>query len=240
MTPADHTSDNGAPDGPDAGDGSAGRDSGGRGGGERNGSASDGSGGAERPAVPRQPQRADSPDALPPGEEPQRPPRRWLTALIIFLLIAVPAGYLLISVQQSRDSGRDKETKASADGLAPGWPTKVQRRIYDMPIPRYSDDVAFYETNSWADSSLYVQFITSPVGLDRFLRLSGADASTLKRGGNTITAKQAAAVGWKLGSGKDWKGTVFRQKGAEPDLQITVDYHNPRHPKAYIISTAAF
>ena len=38
--------------------------------------------------------------------------RRWITAVIIVLLIGVPAGYLAISAEQSRTSGRDKETEA--------------------------------------------------------------------------------------------------------------------------------
>ena len=50
--------------------------------------------------------------------------RRALTLLIIVLLIGVPAGYLVISANQSRDSGKDKEAKYSATGLTPGWPSK--------------------------------------------------------------------------------------------------------------------
>lgn len=79
--------------------------------------------------------------AAPPDES--RPPedrrhvirRRALTLLIIVLLIGVPAGYLVISANQSRDSGKDKEAKYSATGLTKGWPSKIQRRLYQVPIP---------------------------------------------------------------------------------------------------------
>ncbi|WP_374192720.1 sugar kinase, partial [Streptomyces sp. MBT49] len=112
------------------------------------------------------PRQAASPD------EPPRPPedrrhvvrRRALTLLIIVLLIGVPAGYLVISANQSRDSGKDKEAKYSATGLTEGWPSKVQRRLYQVPIPHPSNQVAYYETNNWKTSRLYAQFQTTQVG----------------------------------------------------------------------------
>ncbi|WP_030832745.1 hypothetical protein [Streptomyces hygroscopicus] len=182
-----------------------------------------GSGAAERPG--------------PAGGAGGRPPRRWLKALAIFLLITIPAGYLVISAIQSRNGGEDKAEAASAKGLTEGWPTRVQRRIYDVPIPAYSADVAFYETNSWDTSRLYVQFITSRDGLGRFLDQIGTEPSALRDGEVTIGVKQAEKVGWRLGSGQDWSGMVFKQKEPQPELAITVNRDNPAHPKVYVVST---
>src|SRR5690606_7393497 len=75
--------------------------------------------------------------------------RRALTLLIIVLLIGIPAGYLVISAAQSRASGKDKEARYSATGLTEGWPSKLQRRIYQVPIPHPAWWVASYETNNW-------------------------------------------------------------------------------------------
>ena len=85
-------------------------------------------------SVPRQ---ADSPDEpkQPTEDRRHRNRRRALTLLIIVLLIGVPAGYLVISANQSRDSGKDKEAKYSATGLTAGWPARVQRHIYKVTIP---------------------------------------------------------------------------------------------------------
>ncbi|WP_432038040.1 hypothetical protein [Streptomyces cucumeris] len=172
-----------------------------------------------------------------PGGDDGPPRRRWLKFLIVFLLITLPAGYGVISAIQSREGGENKEESASATGLTEGWPSRVQRRIYDVPIPAYSADVAYYETNSWDESSLYVQFITSPEGLNRFLTRAGTRPSALEDGEVTISAKEAKKVGWRLGSGDKWSGTVFEQKDPQPTLEITVNRDNPRHPKVYVVST---
>ncbi|WP_308403634.1 hypothetical protein, partial [Streptomyces niphimycinicus] len=167
-----------------------------------------------------------------------RPPRRWLKAVIVFLLITIPAGYLVISAIQSRNGGEDKAEAASAKGLAPGYPTRVQRRIYDVPVPPYSKKVAFYETNSWKVSSLYVQFVTSSDGLDSFLHQIGTGRSALDKGKVTITGAQAKKVGWQVGeAGHDWAGMEFEQKDPQPKLRITVKFDNPAHPKVYVVST---
>ena len=84
--------------------------------------------------------------------------RRLITATIIVLLIGIPAGYLLISAGQSRRSGKDKEAEAAAHGLREGWPSKMQRRIFEMPDPRQrGSGVQYYETNNWKASRMYVQ-----------------------------------------------------------------------------------
>ncbi|MES4902849.1 MULTISPECIES: hypothetical protein [unclassified Streptomyces] len=206
----------------------------------------------QRPAAPTAPaggaSAASANGAAPPGRgaggdagdrpgEGGRRSRRWLKALVIFLLITIPAGYMVISALQSRNSGEDKQENAAATGLTEGWPSKVQRRIYDVWIPGYSDDVAFYESNSWETSSLYVQFVTSVQGLDRFLVRLGTDRAELKAGRITIGADDAKKVGWRVGGDEDWAGTVVKQKEPQPKLDITVDFDNRRHPKVYVVST---
>ncbi|OPF78533.1 hypothetical protein VT50_0219175 [Streptomyces antioxidans] len=167
-----------------------------------------------------------------------RRPRRWVKALAIFLLIAIPAGYLVISAIQSRNGGEDKAEAASATGLSAGYPTRVQRRIYDVPVPLYSKKVAFYETNSWKVSSLYVQFVTSRHGLDSFLTKLGTRRSALDEGEVTITKGQAKKVGWQVGApGHDWAGMIIKRQDPQPKLRITVKFDNPVHPKVYVVST---
>ncbi|MEE4587584.1 hypothetical protein [Streptomyces antimycoticus] len=167
-----------------------------------------------------------------------RPSRRWLKAVIVFLLIVIPAGYLVISAIQSRNGGQEKAEAASAKGLSAGYPTRVQRRIYDVPVPPYSKKVAFYETNSWKISSLYVQFVTDRDGLDSFLHRIGTGRSALDKGKVTITGDQAKKVGWQVGeAGHDWAGMELKQKDPQPKLRITVKFDNPAHPKVYVVST---
>jgi len=172
------------------------------------------------------------------GGDGGRPPRRWLKAVIVFLLITIPAGYLAISAMQSRDGGSEKVQSAKAKGLSAGYPSRVQRRIYDIPVPQNSLKVASFETNSWKVSSLYVQFVTSRDGLDRFLGKLGTGPSALKKGAVTITDEQAKKVGWQVGAaGHDWSGMVIKQKEPQPKLRITVRNDNPAHPKVYVVST---
>ncbi|MDK1472188.1 hypothetical protein QNO07_01900 [Streptomyces sp. 549] len=172
---------------------------------------------------------------------PQRATSRWLRAVIVVLLIAVPAGYLVLSAHQSRDSGKDKQAVASATGLVWEWPSKATRRIYDVPIPLKSTYVGYFETNSWQESALYVQFRTSPEKLDAFLAEVGTSRAELRHGERTVTDRQAGLVGWNLGvSGHDYAGTTVRQPGYRPDLSITVDLTRPERPQVYVVSTAKF
>ncbi|MEU8569796.1 sugar kinase [Streptomyces pathocidini] len=174
--------------------------------------------------------------APPPGPSTRR---RILTLLIVVLLIGIPAGYLAISADQSRDSGKEKEDKAAAEGLTDGWPSKVTRRIYDVPIPHSSHDIAYFETNSWKVSRLYVQFTTSEEGLDRFLGKIGTSRAQLDKGRVTVTPREAATVGWKIGSGpdSDWAGMVNTFPKPQPVQHITVDFEHKHHPKVYLVST---
>ena len=180
--------------------------------------------------------------ASPPGgRPPHRPRHRVLTLVIVVLLIAVPGGYLVKSAFESRDSGKDKERSASAANLAYGWPSKVQRRVYDVPVPPQSSRVGFYETNAWHTSSLYVQFRTSRKRLAEFLDDVGTGSSALRAGRVTIKRKQAENVGWDLWEeGHRYAGTAYRQPKDLPDVAITVDRTYKSRPRVYVVSTVKF
>ncbi|MEU1120520.1 MULTISPECIES: sugar kinase [unclassified Streptomyces] len=198
--------------------------------------------------VPRQPSPPDRPGAHEPSDRDggragktedhsHMIRRRWLTAIIIVLLIGVPAGYLVISADQSRNSGRDKEDKYSATGLTAGWPSKVQRRLYDVPVQPYSEEVAYYETNNWRTSRLYVQFLTSNAGLKRFLKQIGTTEDKLKPHDITISARDRNVVGWEFTGPGPWSGLTHARKNPTPTQDVVVDRSNPRHPMVYVVST---
>ncbi|MFI1564228.1 sugar kinase [Streptomyces sp. NPDC020490] len=162
--------------------------------------------------------------------------RRTLTLLIIVLLIGVPAGYLVISANQSRNAGKDKEAKYSATGLTRGWPSKVQRRLYQVPMPHPSGKVAYYETNNWKTSRLYVQFQTPNANLDVFLRDMGVERSDLKRGDITIGARDQKITGWRFTGAGPWYGLVHRQKDPKPTQDVVVSLADPDNPFVYVVS----
>ncbi|MEV6103658.1 hypothetical protein AB0M28_02960 [Streptomyces sp. NPDC051940] len=182
----------------------------------------DGSGDAEQEYVPRR---------LPPG---------WKGRTIIALLIGVPLVYLCISFLQSRDAGRDKAEKANATNLTDGWPTKVQRRIYEVPMPEKAGTVRHYETNSWKSSTLWVEFNTSPMKLPIFLKDAGTSEADLKKGYVPITKAQADKVGWDLNDGRTWWGTRIDRPGSGPDVEIAVSYDRFNHPAVRVVSTIDF
>ncbi|MGW0554083.1 hypothetical protein ACWDZ6_07780 [Streptomyces sp. NPDC002926] len=188
--------------------------------------------------VPRQ---STSPDenAHPPEDRRHRLRRRWLTAIIIVLLVGVPAGYLVISAEQSRDSGRDKEAESSATSLRETWPSQTKRRVFEVPIPPKSTDVAYYETSNWKTSRLFTQFRTTSAGLDLFLEGVGTSRAKLHAGTVTISARDAETAGWDFGAGHaDWAGTSHPQKDPRPTQDITVDLTDTARPKVYVVSTA--
>lgn len=178
-----------------------------------------------------------------PGE-PGRPPedprhrfrRRAMTLLIIVLLIGVPAGYLVISADQSRNSGKDKEDKYSATGLVAGWPSKVQRRLYQVPIPHPAAKVAYYETNNWKTSRLYAQFQLTNAGLDTYLKSMGATRASLRENDITINSRDQAVVGWIFHDRHPWWGLVNSQKDPAPTQDIVINLENPRFPMVYVVS----
>lgn len=165
--------------------------------------------------------------------------RRWLTAIIIVLLVGIPAGYLVISAEQSRNSGRDKEAESSATGLRDSWPSQMKRRVFEVPIPSKATDVAYYETSNWKTSRLYVQFRTTSDGLDRFLEGVGTSRDRLEGGQVTISGRDAGTVGWDFGAGLGtWSGTSHPQKDPRPSQDITVDLTYRSRPVVYVVSTA--
>ncbi|MFE5921276.1 sugar kinase [Streptomyces sp. NPDC002285] len=185
-------------------------------------------------SVPRQ---ADSPDEQQPTEDRRHKiRRRALTLLIIVLLIGVPAGYLMISANQSRDSGKDKEEKYSATGLTEGWPSKVQRRLYQIPVPDPSGKVAYYETNNWRTSRLYVQFQTPKGNLDWFLKKMGVSPGELKPDAITISARDQKVTGWDFKRPGPWYGLVHKQKDPAPTQDVVVNMSDPDNPFVYVVS----
>ncbi|WP_320777727.1 sugar kinase [Streptomyces sp. CRN 30] len=162
--------------------------------------------------------------------------RRALTLLIIVLLIGVPAGYLVISADQSRSSGRDKEEKYSATGLTEGWPSKLQRRLYQIPVPHPADKVAYYETNNWKTSRLYVQFRTTAAGLDAFLAGVGVDRGALEQDDISIGSRDRRVTGWDFSGPDRWWGLVRTQENPAPTQDVVVDLADPNLPMIYVVS----
>lgn len=165
--------------------------------------------------------------------------RRTITAITIVLLIGIPAGYLLISAEQSRDSGRNKEREASAAGLTVGWPSQVQRRIYQLPIPLMAQNLAYYETNNWKTSRMHVRFATTPADLDTFLKDIGTSTAALKDGAITIGEHDQQTIGWVFTPHRKWSGLTYEQKKPLPTVDITVDRSIPERPWVYAVSTAS-
>ncbi|MER7841696.1 sugar kinase [Streptomyces sp. NPDC096040] len=187
---------------------------------------------------------ASLPSQAVPPDEPHRPPetpghkarRRALTLLIIVLLIGVPAGYLVISANQSRNSGKDKESKYSATGLSEGWPSKVQRRLYQVPVPHPADKIAYYETNNWKTSRLYVQFRTNSAGLDSFLEGMGVKRDDLKKDDISISTRDQKVTGWKFTAPGAWSGLTHKQKNPAPTQDVVVNTADPNYPMIYVVS----
>ena len=186
-------------------------------------------------SVPRQGSSPEEPER-PAEDRRHRNRRRAITLAIIVLLIGVPAGYLVISANQSRDSGKDKEEKYSATGLTAHWPSRVQQRLYQVPIPPYSKHVAYYETNNWRTSRLYVQFYTSNEGLERFLRQLGVSTADLKQDEIAINARDRGIVGWDFTGVGPWYGLDRDRKNPDPTHDIVVNRTNPAHPMVYVVS----
>ncbi|MEV4503870.1 hypothetical protein [Streptomyces klenkii] len=163
--------------------------------------------------------------------------RRCLKSVIVFLLIAIPAGYLYISAMQSRGGSDSKKEQAAASGLEEGWPTRLQRRLYEVTVPPYAEDVASYETNAWKASSLFLQFTTTREKFDKWLSDVGSAAADLEDGEVTIDEDEAAEVGWKLGEGHHWAGTTVDQDKPKPSLEITANLDDPKYPRVFVVST---
>ncbi|MEV6165653.1 hypothetical protein AB0L71_27830 [Streptomyces sp. NPDC052052] len=190
---------------------------------------------AEHAVLPRQ---SSPPDDPPPQDRRRLIRRRLITATIIVLLIGIPAGYLLVSAGQSRRSGQNKATAAAAQGLTEGWPSRMQRRVYELPMPGNSLDVQYYETNNWKASRLYVQFRTTSAGLDRFLSRLGSGRAALESGKISVGTRDQKIVGWSFSPGVEWAGTTHTNKAPRPTQNITVNMTDPMNPVVYVVSAA--
>ncbi|MFE3638417.1 sugar kinase [Streptomyces sp. NPDC059168] len=187
---------------------------------------------------------ASVPHQAAPPDEPRRTvenprhrtKRRILTLLIIVLLIGVPAGYLVISANQSRSSGRDKEEKYSATGLTPGFPSKVQRRIYQVAVPHPADYIAYYETNNWKTSRLYIQFRTNSAGLESFLGAMGVRRDELEKDARPISARDREVSGWNFTGPGPWFGLTHPQRNPAPTQDVLVNMADPNFPMVYVVS----
>ncbi|WP_405900690.1 hypothetical protein OG242_27445 [Streptomyces sp. NBC_00727] len=193
---------------------------------------------AEHPVVPRQSPPPDEGDGQRPETRRHLIRRRLITATIIVLLIGVPAGYLLISAGQSRRSGQDKAAEAAAQGMRPGWPSRMLRRIFETPLPYYATEVQYYETNNWKASRMYVQFRTTSNGLDSFLTNLGTGRAALEPGKVTISKRDTKIAGWHFGDGVSWAGTTHTNEDPRPTQDITVDMTDPMSPVVYVVSAA--
>ncbi|MEU1816184.1 hypothetical protein ABZ543_13445 [Streptomyces roseifaciens] len=183
----------------------------------------------------------EHPERTAPPHSPGQPDggfrRRLLKAVVVFLLIAIPAGYLYISAMQSRGGSESKKEQAAASGLEEGWPTRLQRRLYEVTVPPYAEDVASYETNAWKASSLFLQFTTTREKFDKWLSDVGTSASELEDGEVTIDEDEAAEVGWDLSGGHRWAGTTVDQDKPKPSLEITANLDDPKYPRVFVVST---
>ncbi|MFE0421975.1 hypothetical protein [Streptomyces sp. NPDC058953] len=188
--------------------------------------------------VPRPAPRPDEPAFRPPEGRRHMIIRRVATLVVIVLLIGVPAGYLVVSAEQSRASGRDKATESSSKGLRDAWPSQMKRRIFEVPIPDNAWSVAYYETSNWKTSRLYVQFSTTADGLDHFLASIGAGRSDLQPGVPAISAKDAATAGWRFVPGeREWSGLSHMRDAPRPDQHIVIDTTHPFAIGVYVVST---
>lgn len=177
-------------------------------------------------------------EGRPPEDRRHRNRRRWLTAVVILLLVGIPAGYLAVSAEQSRQSGRDKEAESMATGLQPIRPARMKRDIYDVPISAGATGVRYYETSNWKSSRLYAQFDLTSGRLDTFLMEMGTDRSALKDGAITIPARDRNVVGWNFDiPGHDWAGLVHKQKAPLPSQDVVVDLTDPGFPRVFVVST---
>lgn len=178
--------------------------------------------------------------AEPAAPEPAPRRRGPLQILVIVLLILIPTGYGAIAADQSYDNDGDKHARAKTSGIIHGLPTRLQRSVYQVPVPYNATGVGFLEANSWQVSSLYVQFTTTSGGLDTFLAQYGTSRAALRDGRITVTAAEAHRVGWDFAAGHHWAGTDIESRGAAPSHRITIDLDDPDHPSVYVVATADF
>jgi hypothetical protein len=162
---------------------------------------------------------------------------RWLVGALLAL---GAAGYFVVAALQSHDTAAARRLRAEMAGPVAGWPSGAQRRVYQVPLPADAVRVTHFEANGWASDSLYVRFTTSSEGLGRFLSRLAPGGARPAGGATGVTPSQAAAVGWRLGPGRNWAGVTLRQSGPVPERRTTVDLGDPLRPVVYVVATVAF
>lgn len=177
----------------------------------------------------------DAPRGAPPTAR-----RTPLQLLVIALLILVPTGYGAIAAVQSRNNDGDKTTSTKITGLVWGWPSRMQRSVYRVPLPYNAVGVGYQETSAWRSSSLYVHFTTTGGGLDTFLAQLGTGREALRDGRVTVPGAASARVGWHFAPGHRWAGIALASPGSAPDHRITVNLDNPDLPSVFLLSTTDF
>lgn len=120
--------------------------------------------------------------------------------------------------------------------MRPGWPSKVQRSIYEVPVPDKAWRVGFLETNNWRTSRLYVQFAVTPADLDGFLSSLGIAREDLTPG-VSVSAHDTAIAGWDWKPQTEWRGTTLEQADPRPTRDVTVDLTDPKVFKVYVVSS---
>lgn len=177
-----------------------------------------------------------------------RPPRRlnrsWKAYLAVSLLVGIPLVYGWFSTQVSRESGRDKAERAAYTEMEAGWPPRLLRRIYQVPVPGGARNIRYYEENALHDSALYVDFTGRQQSVNEYLEttFSRTDVAPLPRlrdGFNPITPEQAETAGWDFAGG-DWHGLKLQQRGARPDLAIAVNKADPEKLVVRTVSTTEY
>jgi hypothetical protein len=132
------------------------------------------------------------------------------------------------------------QQEAAARRLTPGAPSLLQKRIYQVPIPVGATHAGSLETNSWDTSVLYVQFTTSPGGVDTFLATIGTSRAALRGGTGAISTTQAQSADWSFPGNRSWAGVQLHQTGDKPDHDIMVDLTDDEAPTVYVVSTVNF
>jgi hypothetical protein len=165
--------------------------------------------------------------------------------LAAVLLAVVPTSYLVVAAAQSRDSGVKKERSAAAASPLPYKPGRTLRNIYKLPVPDTATQGRFFETNSWETSSLYVRFVTTPGGLDGFLKQVGTSRGELLDSHISFTRDQEKTVGWNFHGA--WAArqrlagiSLPSQTSGKPSYNLVVNLTDEFHPAVYAVSTVTF
>ncbi|MFJ9539162.1 hypothetical protein ACIRPX_18110 [Streptomyces sp. NPDC101225] len=135
-----------------------------------------------------------------------------------------------------------RQLRAERAGLVHDTPSTVRRDVYQVPIPAGANDIAFFEDNSWEKDSLFVQFTTTPAGLDAFLARLGTHREHLRDGlvAVDVPPRLAGHVDWRFPPGHHWAGVTLRSRNLRPAHEITVNLDSPHRPVVFTISTIRF